>query len=116
MEEKRKSKRFDIDVEVESERIDPGAKGSDHRFVLVDVTDISMTGIAFISNEDFDIGATFAAKIKIWSGKTLDSVFKVIRKEKKAVGFKYGCIFVGMKENDALSIKIYELLHDQEAK
>lgn len=115
MEEKRKSKRFDIDVEVESERIDSGAGSNDQRFVLVDVTDISMTGIAFISDVDFDIGATFAAKVKIWNGETLDSVFKVVRKEKKAVGIKYGCIFVGMKENDALSIKIYELLHEKEA-
>lgn len=113
MEEKRKSKRLDIGVKVEIERIDE-ANITTVKYMEVEVTNISKTGLAFrVPSVEFEIGACFDAKIQIWTKETIDTVFKVVRMNKlDGDMYEYGCIFVGMTDTDALKIEIYQLFSD----
>ena len=112
MEEKRKSKRLDIGVKVEIERIDE-ANITTVKYMEVEVTNISKTGLAFRVPVEFEVGACFDAKIQIWTKETIDTVFKVVRVNKRDDGvYEYGCIFVGMTDTDALKIEIYQLFND----
>ncbi|MCR4567338.1 MAG: PilZ domain-containing protein [Pseudobutyrivibrio sp.] len=115
MEEKRKHKRLDIDVKVEIERIDE-ANITTVRYMEVDVTNISKTGLAFrVPDIQFEVGACFDAKIQIWTKETIESIFKVVRvNELEGNVYEYGCIFVGMTDTDALKIEIYQLFNDVE--
>lgn len=115
MEEKRKHKRLDINVKVEIERIDE-ANITTVKYMDVEVTNISKTGLAFrMPDVEFDIGTCFDARIQIWTKETIDTVFKVVRSNKLEDGsYEYGCIFVGMTDTDALKIEIYQLFNDVE--
>jgi hypothetical protein len=115
MEEKRKNKRLDIDVKVEIERIDE-ANITTVKYMEVEVTNISKTGLAFRVNDvEFEEGACFDARIQIWTKETIDTVFKVVRVNKLEDGmYEYGCIFVGMTDTDALKIEIYQLFSNAE--
>lgn len=115
MEEKRKNKRLDIDVKVEIERIDED-NITTVKYMEVDVTNISKTGLAFrVQDVKFDVGAFFDGKIQIWTKETIDTVFKVVRVNELENGvYEYGCIFVGMTDTDALKIEIYQLFNDAE--
>ncbi|CBK74274.1 PilZ domain [Butyrivibrio fibrisolvens 16/4] len=112
MEEKRKNKRLDIGVKVEIERIDE-ANITTVKYMEVEVTNISKTGLAFRVPFEFEVGACFDAKIQIWTKETIDTVFKVVRVNQLENGvYEYGCIFVGMTDTDALKIEIYQLFSD----
>ncbi|MCR4694097.1 MAG: PilZ domain-containing protein [Pseudobutyrivibrio sp.] len=115
MEEKRRAKRLDINVKVEIERIDE-PKVTTVKYVDVDVTNISKSGLAFrASGVEFSEGACFDARIQIWTKETIDTVFKVVRVNKiDDDTYEYGCIFVGMTDTDALKIEIYQLFNDVE--
>lgn len=115
MEEKRKNKRLDISVKVEIERIDE-ANITTVKYMDVEVTNISRTGLAFrMPGVEFEIGTCFDAKIQIWTKETIDTVFKVVRVNKLDNDiFEYGCIFVGMTDTDALKIEIYQLFNDSQ--
>ena len=71
MEEKRKHKRLDLDVEIQLERLDEEGVTT-LKYVHVDITDISRSG----------------------------------------VGYRYGAIFIGMTDTDALKIDIYQIFND----
>ncbi len=115
MEEKRRSKRLDIDVRVEIERIDQ-ENITTVKYMEVDVTNISKTGLAFrVPKVKMEIGACFDAKIQIWTKETIDTVFKVVRVNQLDDDiYEYGCTFVGMTDTDALKIEIYQLFNDVE--
>jgi len=116
MEEKRRFNRLNISVEIETERIDQEDMTT-VRYLKVKTVDLSKGGIGFESDYDFAIGATFTAYITIWTGEKLQTIFKVVRKNETENGTKrYGCIFVGMQESDALKIQIYEMLENKKHK
>ena len=115
MEEKRKNKRLDIGLKVEIERLDED-NVTTVKYMTVEVTNISKTGLAFrVPDVQFENGACFDAKIRIWTKETIDAVFKVVRANKiDDHMYEYGCIFVGMTDTDALKIEIYQLFNDVE--
>lgn len=114
VEEKRKHKRLDIAVQVEIERIDD-AKITTVKYLEVAVVNISKTGLAFRTDVKFEEGACFDSKIQIWTKETIDTVFKVVRRNQLEDGsYEYGCIFVGMTDTDALKIEIYQLFSDSQ--
>lgn len=113
MDEKRRFKRLDLDVKIETSRIDEGA-ATTIRMVDVKVTDISREGIGFISPEKMEVGAIYNAELKIWTKETLHSIFKIVREKDVDGGHSYGAIFVGMNESDALKIQIYEMLEERD--
>ncbi len=114
MEEKRGSKRLEIAVTVELERIDDNSVTT-VKYATVDVTNISKTGLAFRVGQELSVGACFDCKIQIWTKETIDSVIKIVRSKELDNGmYEYGCTFVGMTDTDALKIEIYQLFSDVE--
>ena len=81
MEERRKHKRLDLEVMVELERLDEESVTT-LKYVHVEVTDISRSGLGFKSKADLEIGSY------------------------------YGCRFIGMTDTDALKIDIYQIFND----
>ena len=63
MEEKRKNKRLDLDVNVQLERLDEDGVTT-LKFVHVDVTDISKSGIGFDCKKKLEINTYYDAKIQ----------------------------------------------------
>ena len=112
MEEKRKNKRLDLDVNVQLERLDEDGVTT-LKFVHVDVTDISRSGLGFTSEKALEVGTYYDTKIQIWTKEIVDAVVEIVRRDKQADGvYKYGCVFIGMTDVDALKIDIYQIFND----
>ena len=113
MEEKRRSKRLDLSVKIELSRIDQ-KDVTTIQYATVQVTDISKTGLGFISSRELEMGQYFDARIQIWTKEVIDVVLEVVRCEKVEGGYKYGCFFVGMTDTDALKIEIYQMFNEED--
>ena len=111
MEEKRRHKRLDLDVSLQLERLDEDGVTT-LKFVHVDVTDISRSGLGFISKQELAVGSYFDTKIQIWTKEVIDAVIEIVRCDKSGDTYKYGCIFIGMTDVDALKIDIYQIFND----
>lgn len=111
MEEKRKHKRLDLDVSVQLERLDEDGITT-LKYVHVDVTDISRSGLGFKSNQPLEIGSFYDTKIQIWTKEVVDAVVEVVREEDMEDGYKYGGVFIGMSDTDSLKIDIYQIFND----
>lgn len=112
MEEKRKHKRLDLEVNVQLERLDEEGVTT-LKYVHVDVTDISRSGIGFSCNRELEVGSYYDTKIQIWTKEVVDAVIEIVRREDEdGKGFHYGAVFIGMTDTDALKIDIYQLFND----
>ena len=112
MEEKRKHKRLDLDVNVQLERLNEDGVTT-LKYVHVDVTDISRSGIGFKSTQELATGTYYDTKIQIWTKEVVDCVIEIVRAGKNDDGtFNYGGIFIGMTDTDALKIDIYQIFND----
>ena len=110
MEEKRKHKRLDLEVNVQLERLDEEGVTT---LKYVDVTDISRSGIGFSCNRELEVGSYYDTKIQIWTKEVVDAVIEIVRREDEdGKGFHYGAVFIGMTDTDALKIDIYQLFND----
>ena len=99
MQEKRRSKRLPIDLELvvsklfcqqEIDNLDAAAP--------IHVVDVSKLGIGFVTTNDFPLDYYFNAKLELGSPEnSLYCVVRIIRKSPKEDGtITYGCEFVGM--------------------
>lgn len=113
MEEKRRYERLPIDVKVELERIDQG-ETTTVKYLTVDVTDLSRNGIGFTSKTELKKDAMLKANITIWTKEVLPAIFKIVRVSEDGGVWHYGAIFVGMREQDALKIQIYQMVNEQD--
>ena len=111
MEEKRKHKRLDLDVNIQLERLDEEGVTT-LKYVHVDVTDISRSGIGFKCSKELEKGTYYDTKIQIWTKEVVDAVLEIVRLEKREDGYHYGAIFIGMTDTDALKIDIYQIFND----
>ena len=111
MEEKRKHKRLDIDVSVQLERLDEEGITT-LKYVHVDVTDISRSGIGFKANVPLELHTDYDTKIQIWAKEVVDAVIEIVRCEEKEGVYHYGAVFIGMTDTDALKIDIYQIFND----
>lgn len=111
MEEKRKHKRLDLDVNVQLERLDEEGVTT-LKYVHVDVTDISRSGIGFTCSKELEIGTYYDTKIQIWTKEVVDAVIEIVRRVDKDGFFQYGAVFIGMTDTDALKIDIYQIFND----
>jgi hypothetical protein len=113
MEEKRKHKRLDLDVNVQLERLVEENGITTLRYLHVDVSDVSKSGIGFASNHRLEIGTYYDTKIQIWTKEVVDAVIEVVRREEHDGIYQYGAVFIGMNDTDALKIEIYQLFNNQ---
>ena len=112
MEEKRNSRRLDLDVTVELERIDDNKGITTLKLIHVDITDLSKSGIGFTSKAKLELGSYYNTKLQIWTKETIEAVIEIVRSEEKEDGYHYGAKFVGMIESDALKIDIYQIFYE----
>lgn len=111
MEEKRKHKRLDLDVTVELERLDKDGVTT-LRFVHVDITDLSRSGIGFKASQALDVGTYYDTKLTIWTKEVIDAVIEIVRRKETENGYIYGAEFIGMTDTDALKIDIYQIFNE----
>lgn len=116
MEEKRRSKRMDLDINVSLGIITEDAS-AEKEYIDVEITDVSKYGLGFRSDRQLLIGDCFDARIQIWTKEVIDAVLKVVRGkelEDQEGQYQYGCIFVGMTDTDALKIQIYQMFNEED--
>ncbi len=106
MEEKRRSKRMDINVRISLRAID--ADDDQRKTYEVDVINISRGGIAFKCEEELCINGFYDTQINIWTKEKIDTVIQVLRKNGDQ---SYGGKFVGMAAADQFKIEVYELFN-----
>ena len=112
MEEKRRHKRLDLKVSVQLERLNQDGITT-LKYIDVDVTDISRSGIGFNAKQSLEIGSYYDTKIQIWTKEVVDAVIEIVRREKQEDGsYNYGAVFIGMTDTDALKIDIYQIFND----
>ena len=99
MQEKRKSKRLPIQLElVVSKLFKQEASATVEVNEPIQVVDVSKMGIGFVSKNDFPLNYYFNAKLELGSpDNSLYCVIQIIRKNPKEDGvISYGGEFVGM--------------------
>lgn len=111
MEEKRKHKRLDLDVSIELERLDEDGITT-LKYTHVNVVDLSKSGIGFLSKQELEVGTYYDTKIQIWTKEVINAVIEIVRREKMNDGYRYGCVFIGMANTDALKIDIYQIFNE----
>ena len=114
MDEKRKSRRLDLDVAIEMERQDQDDMTT-VKFAHVKVTDLSSSGIGFVTQYPLDKGAIYSTRIQIWTKEIITTMIRIVRCEGSADGlFHCGASFVGLSNTDELKINIYEMFNPDE--
>ena len=99
MQEKRRSKRLPIQLElVVSKLFKQEASATVEINKPINVVDVSKLGIGFVTSNDFPLNYYFNAKLELGSPEnSLYCVVQIIRKLPREDGsISYGCEFVGM--------------------
>lgn len=109
MEERRRSRRMELDAKLLVKRLD----GDVEEEVIIEVIDISKTGIGFNCKKALTIGAVYEAYLTIWTKEIIHCFIEIVRIEKKADTFMYGGIFIGMPEMDMKRIETYETIESE---
>ena len=105
MDERRKSKRLELESRILVKRLDGGNTTEE---LTISVNDISKSGIGFSCNKPLEIGAVYEAYITIWTKEVIHAFIEIVRIIKEADTFSYGGIFIGMPEMDAARIEVYD--------
>lgn len=112
MVERRRHKRLGLDVSVDLGSLEE-PEITAKQFVRVDAADISRTGIGFQSGIHLQIGSRYHAKIQLWTSEVIEAVFQIVRCAQNEDGsYQYGAAWIGMSDEDAMKIDIYEVFHD----
>ena len=112
MEEKRKSLRTELISKLLLKRLD----GSSVEEVGIEVTDVSKSGVGFVSNKALTIGAVYETYLTILTKEVIHAFVEIVRIEKKDNTFSYGAIFIGMPEMDAARIETYQTVEAENNK
>lgn len=107
MEEKRKSRRIELVSKLIIKRLD--GNGTDETSeVIIDVQNVSKTGVGFTCDVPLEIGAVYEAYLTIWTKEVIHAFVEIVRIAKEEKVFSYGGIFIGMPEMDAARIEVYD--------
>lgn len=107
MQERRKGTRLNLDSSVVIHRID---EKEDE--IIIEVIDVSKTGIGFSCEKELKIGAVYESLLQIWTKERINAFIEITRIEKKGDIFEYGAFFVGMPEMDSARIANYGIIQD----
>ena len=108
MEERRKSKRSELQSRLVIKRLDNN--GTDE--VNIDIIDVSKTGVGFNCDVALEIGAVYESYLTIWTKEVLHAFLEIRRIEKQANTYVYGASFIGMPEMDAARIEVYQTVEE----
>ena len=108
MEERRRSKRTEMNSTLMLKRLDQG----DMQEVSIDILDVSPEGVGFLCKEVLSIGAVYESNLKIWTHEVLHAFLQIVRIELKGDTYDYGAVFIGMSESDAARIRVYQTVNE----
>lgn len=107
MVEKRKNRRMELVSKLIIKRL--GGDGTDAASeVIIDVQNVSKTGVGFTCDTPLEIGAVYEAYLTIWTKEVIHAFVEIVRIAKEEKTFSYGGIFIGMPEMDAARIEVYD--------
>ncbi|MCQ2543176.1 MAG: PilZ domain-containing protein [Lachnospiraceae bacterium] len=104
MNERRKTKRIELDAKLFVNRLDK----HEEEEVNIDVYDVSVSGIGFNCDEALTIGAVYDADLTLWTKDVIHAFIEIVRIIKVDDTFQYGGVFIGMPEMDLKRIEIYD--------
>lgn len=110
MEERRRSKRTEMESHLMVKRLDQG----DMQEVDIDILDVSPEGVGFLCKEVLSIGAVYESNLRIWTQEVLHAFLQIVRIEMKGDSYDYGAVFIGMSESDAARIRVYQTVSENE--
>lgn len=114
MKEKRNSRRLDLEVSIELERLDQGDLTT-VKMLNVDVLDMSGSGMGFRSTQPLEDGAVYNTRIQIWTKEVLNAFIRIVYcREDGENQYRCGATFVGLVDSDALKINIYQMLNPEQ--
>lgn len=108
MEERRKSKRTELQSKLVMKRLDEGNADE----VGIEIVDVSKTGVGFTCDQALTIGAVYEAYLTIWTKEVLHTFMEIVRIEKVDNTISYGAVFVGMPEMEASRIETYQTVEE----
>ena len=108
MEERRKSKRTELQSKLIIKRLD----GGEHKEVTIDIVDVSKNGVGFSCKEALNIGAVYESYLTIWTQEVLHAFLQIVRIELQNDGYAYGAEFIGMPDMDASRIEGYQSISE----
>ena len=113
MEEKRNSMRMDLSATLLIKNMNDGPAKEEK--AVIEVLDVSKTGVGFICDVPLSIGAVYETFLKIWSDDVIHAFLKVVRIEQtKDERYICGTIFIGLPEMNAKRLEVYDLLYRME--
>ena len=80
---------------------------------VIDIIDVSKSGVGFSCKEALSIGAVYESYLTIWTKEVIHAFLQIVRIEMKDNMFFYGASFVGMPEVDAFRIGVYQTVNDK---
>lgn len=108
MNERRKSRRIELESKLLIKRMDSDGGPKE---VNIDVVDASKSGVGFLCPEKLEIGAVYESYLTIWTKEVLHAFLEIVRiVEKGNNTYEYGSIFIGMSEQDASRIAAYDTI------
>lgn len=109
MEERRKSKRTELHSKLMIKRLDT----QENKSVMIDINDVSKTGVGFVCAEVLSIGNVYESFLTIWTKEVIHAFLRIVRIEMIDGKFHYGAVFIGMPEMDAARIETYQTLNGE---
>lgn len=110
--DKRLNIRSDLNVKLVLEIIDNGVQRPMDPFEVT-ITDVSIGGIGFTSDNQLMIGEIFKGNLTLWTKQKFDFVAKIVRCKVEREGYSYGCTFVGMSDSESVGIRIYQMFNEK---
>ena len=108
MNERRKGTRTNLDTSVVLNRIDE----KEDEEILIDIIDVSKTGLGFTCDKTLQIGSVYESFLKIWTMEKIHAYLRITRIEQNEDGsYEYGATFVGMPEMDQARIDNYNIIN-----
>ncbi|NLL79891.1 MAG: PilZ domain-containing protein [Clostridiales bacterium] len=108
MDERRKSKRLELNSKLILKRLD----NEKQEEIGIEVDDLSKTGVGFRCEMPLTIGAVYEGFLTIWTKEVIHALIEIVRIEKTPDGYVYGASFVGMPDMDSGRIEIYQTVQD----
>ena len=109
MQERRRNKRTKLHSRLMIKRLDDNG----NKEVLIDINDVSKTGVGFVCSEVLAIGNVYESYLTIWTKEVIHAFIRIVRIEMIDGKFHYGAVFVGMPEMDAARIETYQTVSEE---
>lgn len=106
---------IDVKIKLSTVRNKNVANVISDKEISVEVVNLSKDGLAFVSEEKFELNTYYDTVVLLWTKEKVQTVIEVVRQEKHSDGRTlYGCRFIGIMPADQLKIQIYEMVSENE--